>query len=39
MVSRLIPERQEVVSALPEIPARDALAVMRKHGYSQLPVK
>lgn len=39
MVNRIIPEAQDVVFVSPETSARDALALMRKHGYSQLPVK
>lgn len=39
MVNRLLPNGQAVVSVSPETPARDALALMRQHGYSQLPVK
>lgn len=38
MVNRLLPEGQDVVSASPDMPAREALALMREHGYSQLPV-
>lgn len=39
MVNRLLPEGQVVASVPPEMPARDALALMEKHGYSQVPVK
>ena len=38
MVNRLLPEAQEVVSVPPGMRARDALAIMKEHGYSQLPV-
>ena len=39
MVNRVLPEDQVVISVPPEMPARDALTLMRKHGFSQLPVK
>ena len=39
MVNRLLPDGQLVVSVPPETTAREALALMRQHGYSQLPVK
>jgi CBS domain-containing protein len=39
MVNRLLPDGQVVLSVPPEMPAREALALMRQHGYSQLPVK
>jgi CBS domain-containing protein len=38
IVNRLIPEAQDVVAVSPTDTAGDALALMRKHGYSQLPV-
>ena len=38
-VNRLLPEGQVVAFVPPEMPAREALARMRQHGYSQLPVK
>ena len=39
MVNRILPDGQVVLSIPPETPARDALALMRQHGYSQLPVR
>ena len=36
--TRLLPEKQIVVWVTPETSAREALALMRKHGFSQLPV-
>lgn len=39
MVNRLLPEGQRVCSVPPETPAREALALMRHHGYSQVPVR
>ncbi len=39
MVSRLLPDDQVVVAVPPETTARDALALMRERGFSQLPVK
>jgi CBS domain-containing protein len=38
MVNRLVPDGQIVVSIPPETPAREALDLMSKRGYSQLPV-
>lgn len=38
-VNRILPEGQVVRSVPPETPAREALALMRECGYSQLPVK
>lgn len=38
MVNRIVPIDQEIVSVPPETTARDAINLMRKHGYSQLPV-
>ena len=38
MVNRLLPDDQVMLSVSPETPAREALALMRKHGYSQPPV-
>lgn len=38
MVNRLLPDRQVVVAVPPEMYAGAALALMREHGYSQLPV-
>jgi CBS domain-containing protein len=39
MVNRLLPEGQVVLSVPPSTPAREALALMRERGFSQLPVK
>jgi predicted transcriptional regulator len=39
MVNRIIPDGQVLVSIPPEMPAREALMLMRRHGFSQLPVK
>jgi predicted transcriptional regulator len=39
MVNRLLPEGQEVFSVPPSMQARDALKLMRKHGFSQVPVQ
>ena len=39
MVNRLLPDGQVVVSVPPEMPAREALSLMRQHGYSQVPVR
>jgi predicted transcriptional regulator len=39
MVNRLLPEGQEVLSVPPDLPAREALELMRESGFSQLPVK
>ena len=39
MVNRLLPDGQVVVAVPPGMPAREALALMRQHGFSQLPVK
>jgi predicted transcriptional regulator len=38
MVNRLLPDRQEVMSVPPEMPAREALAIMHEHSFAQLPV-
>jgi predicted transcriptional regulator len=38
VVNRLLPDAQEVLSIPPEMPARDALALMHERGFSQLPV-
>jgi len=37
-VNRIIPEHQELVTVDPSCPASDAIALMLKHGYSQVPV-
>ncbi len=37
-INRIIPEDQHLLSVSPETPARDAIALLRKHAYSQLPV-
>ncbi len=39
MVNRIVPEEQDVAAIPPETLARDALELMDKHGYSQLPVQ
>ena len=38
MVNRLLPDKQVVMAVPPETSAATALALMRKHGFSQLPV-
>ncbi len=37
-VNRLIPDAQVVLAVPPEMPAREAIELMRKEGFSQLPV-
>ena len=37
-INRIIPENQSVLSVPPGCRVRDAAELMRKHGYSQLPV-
>lgn len=37
-INRIIPEDQAVLTILPGCKVRDAIALMRKHGYSQVPV-
>lgn len=37
-INRIIPENQVVLSVDPTCSAREAIALMRQHGYSQLPV-
>lgn len=37
-INRIIPENQELLTITPETSARDAIALLRKHGYSQVPV-
>ena len=37
-LGQIIPEEQELVVVRPDTPARDALALMRKHNVSQLPI-
>lgn len=37
-INRIIPEDQHLLSVPPETPARDAIALLRQHRYSQLPV-
>ena len=39
MVNRLLPAGQELLTVQPEMPAREALRMMRDRGYSQLPVR
>ncbi len=39
MVNRLLPEGQEVLAVPPDLAAGEAIAMMKEHGYSQLPVK
>lgn len=38
MVNRLLPDDQVVLAVPPETPAKQALSLMKQHGYSQLPV-
>lgn len=37
-INRIIPEDQQLLTVPPETAARDAIALLRQHGYSQLPV-
>jgi predicted transcriptional regulator len=37
-INRVIPPDQAILTVAPDCRARDALALMHKHGYSQLPV-
>lgn len=37
-INRIIPENQVIVSVLPDCLVRDAVALMQKHGYGQVPV-
>jgi predicted transcriptional regulator len=37
-INRIIPENQKLLTISPTCAVRDAVALMRKHGYSQLPV-
>src|ERR1017187_3661960 len=37
-INRIIPEDQSVLTIPPSCRVRDAVALMRKHGYSQVPV-
>ncbi len=37
-INRIIPQNQSVLAVPPNCRVRDAVALMRKHGYSQLPV-
>jgi len=37
-INRIIPENQQLLTVSPETLARDAIALLGKHGYSQLPV-
>lgn len=37
-INRIIPENQIILSVAPNCLVRDAVALMRKHGYSQVPV-
>lgn len=37
-INRIIPENQELLTIPPETSVRDAIALLRKHGYSQVPV-
>lgn len=39
VVNRILPDDQVVLSVPPEMPVREAIALMRQHRYSQLPVK
>jgi CBS domain-containing protein len=38
-VNRVLPEGQQVTAVDPSTPAREALAIMRERGFSQLPVR
>jgi CBS-domain-containing membrane protein len=37
-INRIIPQDQEILTIPPNCRVRDAVALMREHGYSQLPV-
>jgi CBS domain-containing protein len=37
-VERIIPRKQKLLTITPEQPVRAAIALLRKHGYSQIPV-
>jgi CBS domain-containing protein len=37
-INRIIPENQELLTISPDTTVRDAIALLRKHGYSQVPV-
>lgn len=37
-INRIIPVEQKVLTIAPDTPAREAVALMRRHGYSQVPV-
>src|SRR5690348_5934407 len=37
-INRIIPPDQSLLVIPPHCPVRDAVALMRKHGYSQIPV-
>lgn len=37
-INRIIPESQDVLSVPPDCFARDAIALLQQHGYSQMPV-
>lgn len=37
-INRIIPENQAILTVLPNLPVREAVNLMRKHGYSQIPV-
>lgn len=38
LVKRVLPEEQQVISVRPDTTAADALSLMRRHGFNQLPV-
>jgi CBS domain-containing protein len=37
-INRIIPENQKLLTIPPETPAREAISLLRRHGYSQVPV-
>jgi CBS domain-containing protein len=37
-INRIIPENQDLLTISPDTAVRDAIALLRKHGYSQVPV-
>src|SRR5438445_13888452 len=37
-INRVIPQDQKLLTVPPNYPARDAIALMLEHGYSQIPV-
>src|SRR4029453_13498383 len=38
LINRIIPENQELLTVPPDTIAREAIRLLRQHGYSQVPV-